>query len=95
MVITRLNWPAPLWQTFVNAMDVTSLAFIVPILLRGLRAQNYELVKKVRPAASVIAHLGVTGTSPALVYLFGPLSRANTACIDSCRRRRALEICAR
>jgi len=28
-------------------MDVTSLAFIVPILLRGLRAQNYELVKKV------------------------------------------------
>jgi len=33
-------------------MDVTSLAFIVPILLRGLRAQNYELVKKVGPTAS-------------------------------------------
>ena len=32
--------------TFVNAMDGTSLAFIMPLLLRGLNDQKYELVKK-------------------------------------------------
>ena len=32
--------------TFVNAMDGTALAFIMPLLLRGLKAANYELAKK-------------------------------------------------
>lgn len=32
--------------TFVNAMDGTALAFIMPLLLRGLKDANYELAKK-------------------------------------------------
>ena len=32
--------------TFVNAIDGTSLAFIMPLLLRGLKDSQYELVKK-------------------------------------------------
>ena len=32
--------------TFVNAMDGTALAFIMPLLLRGLKDANYELVQK-------------------------------------------------
>ena len=35
-----------LCTTFVNAMDGTSLAFIMPLLLRGLSDAKYELVKK-------------------------------------------------
>ena len=32
--------------TFVNAVDGTSLAFILPVVMRGLQDQKYELVEK-------------------------------------------------
>eukprot|EP00308_Calcidiscus_leptoporus_P024138 CAMPEP_0119354166 /NCGR_PEP_ID=MMETSP1334-20130426/3204_1 /TAXON_ID=127549 /ORGANISM="Calcidiscus leptoporus, Strain RCC1130" /LENGTH=1441 /DNA_ID=CAMNT_0007367649 /DNA_START=67 /DNA_END=4392 /DNA_ORIENTATION=- len=35
-----------LMTTFCNPMDGTSLAFMMPILLRGIKDANYELVKK-------------------------------------------------
>ena len=35
-----------LMTTFCNPMDGTSLAFMMPVLLRGIRDANYELVKK-------------------------------------------------
>ena len=35
-----------LTTTFVNSMDGTSLAFIMPVIIRGLRDPTYDLVKK-------------------------------------------------
>mmetsp|Transcript_26287 Transcript_26287/g.78525 ORF Transcript_26287/g.78525 Transcript_26287/m.78525 type:complete len:452 (+) Transcript_26287:430-1785(+) len=48
-------------QTFVNAMDGTSLAFLMPILLRGLRSETYELVKKAATCAGNMCALIVNG----------------------------------
>ena len=35
-----------LTTTFVNSIDGTSLAFIMPVIIRGLRDPTYDLVKK-------------------------------------------------
>jgi elongation factor 3 len=46
-----------LCTTFVNAMDGTSLAFIMPLLLRGLGDSKYELVKKAAVCAGNVVAL--------------------------------------
>ena len=41
----------------VNAMDSTSLAFIMPLLLRGLTSPSYELTKKAAVASGNVCAL--------------------------------------
>ena len=59
-----------LMTTFVNAMDPTSLAFMMPLLLRGLKDPNYELVKKAAVSAGNTAALV---SSPSDIAPFVPL----------------------
>merc|ERR1719183_1289131 len=46
-----------LLTTFCNPMDGTSLAFIMPIVIRGIRDANYELVKKATVCTSNLCAL--------------------------------------
>jgi len=46
-----------LLTTFCNPMDGTSLAFIMPILIRGIKDSNYELVKKATVCTSNLCAL--------------------------------------
>eukprot|EP00967_Tisochrysis_lutea_P016134 scaffold18191_cov25-Tisochrysis_lutea.AAC.1 len=46
-----------LMTTFCNPMDGTSLAFMMPIIIRGIKDANYELVKKATVCASNLCAL--------------------------------------
>ncbi|EOD04238.1 hypothetical protein EMIHUDRAFT_466248 [Emiliania huxleyi CCMP1516] len=46
-----------LMTTFCNPMDGTSLAFMMPIIIRGIKDANYELVKKSTVCASNLCAL--------------------------------------
>merc|ERR1719183_1231916 len=46
-----------LLTTFCNPMDGTSLAFMMPIVIRGIRSENYELVKKATVCTSNLCAL--------------------------------------
>ena len=56
--------------TIVNAMDSTSLAFILPVVARGLQDQKYELVKK---AAVCAGNMCALVTDASVVAPFVPL----------------------
>jgi len=46
-----------LMTTFCNPMDGTSLAFMMPVIMRGIKDANYELVKKATTCASNLCAL--------------------------------------
>jgi len=46
-----------LMTTFCNPMDGTSLAFMMPIIIRGIKDANYDLVKKATVCASNLCAL--------------------------------------
>ena len=63
-----------LCTTFVNAMDGTSLAFIMPLLLRALNDAKYELVQKAAVASGNMCALVQTASEVApWVPLFEPI----------------------
>jgi len=65
-----------LCTTFVNAMDGTSLAFIMPLLLRALNDARYELVQKAAVASGNMCGLVQSSSEVApWVPLFEPVLR--------------------
>ena len=68
-----------LMTTFCNPMDGTSLAFMMPILVRGIRDANYELVKKATVCTSNLCALVKESSDIApFVPLLLPLLDKNT-----------------
>ena len=68
-----------LMTTFCNPMDGTSLAFMMPIVIRGIRDANYELVKKATVCTSNLCALVKESSDIApFVPLLLPLLDKNT-----------------
>jgi len=68
-----------LLTTFCNPMDGTSLAFMMPILIRGIKSTNYDLVKKATVCTKNLCALikEPSDISP-FVPLLLPLLESNT-----------------
>ena len=67
-----------LMTTFCNPMDGTALAFMVPLLTRGIKDQNYLLVKKATTCTSNLCALVKDGSDVApFVPLLRPLLDKN------------------
>ena len=67
-----------LMTTFCNPMDGTSLAFMMPILIRGIRDANYALVKKATVCVSNVCALVKDGSDVApFVPILQPLLDKN------------------
>jgi len=67
-----------LMTTFCNTMDGTSLAFMMPILIRGVKDANYALVKKATTCVSNVCALVKEGSDVApFVPIVLPLLEKN------------------
>jgi len=67
-----------LMTTFCNPMDGTSLAFMMPLLLRGIKDANYTLVKKATTCVSNVCALVKDGSDVApFVPVLQPLLDKN------------------